>query len=40
MAQLVEEKRLEWEAATANAAVAGLGNAAPEEEVYAEEDDA
>ena len=39
MAQLVEQKRLEWEAATHNAAIAGITNARPADEVYADEDD-
>ncbi len=39
MANLVEQKRLEWEAATANAALAGNANAEPAEEVYGDEDD-
>ena len=40
MANLVEQKRLEWEAATANAAMLGGANAESAEEVYADEDDA
>ena len=39
MATLVEQKRLEWEAATHNAALAGIGNARPADDVYADEDD-